>query len=128
MQQTLGQRIVIEHRPGAGGNVGAQYVAKQGKPDGYTILLGSTSLASSVSLMKLDYDARKELAPVAGISLSPNLVIVGPGFPYKSLAEVVAAAKAKPGSITFGSSGPGTGSHLSGELFKATAGIDLLHV
>lgn len=128
MQGFLGQKIIIEHKPGAGGNIGGQYVAKQSRPDGYTVFFGSTSLASSVSLMKLAYDPRKDLVPVAGVGILPNLVIVGPSFPHKTLAELVAAAKSKPGSLTFGSSGPGTGSHLAGELFKAVAGIDLVHV
>lgn len=128
MQQILGERIIIEHKPGAGGNVGAQYVAKQSRPDGHTIFFGSTSLASSVSLMKINYDPRKDLIPVAGIGIIPNLVIVGPNSPHKSLRDLVAAAKAKPGTLTFGSSGPGTGSHLAGELFKAAANIDMLHV
>jgi tripartite-type tricarboxylate transporter receptor subunit TctC len=128
MQQILAERIIIEHKPGVGGNLGAHYVAKQSRPDGYTIFFGSTSLASSVSLMKLNYDARKDLVPVAGIGIIPNLVIVGPNSPYKTLRELIADAKAKPGQLTFGSSGPGTGSHLAGELFKAAAGIDMLHV
>jgi tripartite-type tricarboxylate transporter receptor subunit TctC len=128
MQEILGQQVLIEHKPGAGGNIGAEHVARQVKPDGYTIYFGSTSLASSISLMNLNYDARRELVPVAGIGVTPNLVIVGPNSPFKTLGELVAAAKAKPGSLTFGSSGPGTGSHLAGELFKARTGIDLLHV
>jgi tripartite-type tricarboxylate transporter receptor subunit TctC len=128
MQEILGQQVLIEHKPGAGGNIGAEHVARQVKPDGYTIYFGSTSLASSISLMNLNYDARRELTPIVGLGVTPNLVIVGPSSPYKTLGELVAAAKAKPGALTFGSSGPGTGSHLAGELFKARAGIDLLHV
>lgn len=128
MQEILGQQVVIEHKPGAGGNIGAEHVARQVRPDGYTIYFGSTSLASSVSLMNLNYDARRELAPLLGIGITPNLVIVGPNSPYKNLGELIAAAKAKPGNLTFGSSGPGTGSHLAGELFKSRTGVDLLHV
>lgn len=128
MQDYLGQKVIIEQKPGAGGNIGGQYVAKQSRADGYTMFLGSLSTASSVSLMKLNYDPRKDLVPVAGIGAFPNLLLVGPNFPYNTIAEVVAAAKAKPGTLTFGSSGPGTSSHLAGELFKATAGIDLLHI
>ena len=128
MEEILNQRIIIEPKPGAGGNIGAQYVAKQSEPDGYTLFFGSTTLASSVSLMKVNYDARKDLVPVAGIGILPNLVITGPSTSYKTLADVVAAAKAKPGTLTFGSSGPGTGSHLAGELFQAAAGINLIHV
>jgi tripartite-type tricarboxylate transporter receptor subunit TctC len=128
MAQALGQSVVVEYRPGAGGNVGAQFVAKQSRADGYTVFLGSTSTASSVSLMKLTYDPRKDLVPVAGIGEFPNLLTAGPGFAHKTVAELIAAAKAKPGTLTFGSSGPGTSSHLAAELFKAAAGVDLLHV
>jgi tripartite-type tricarboxylate transporter receptor subunit TctC len=128
MSQILGQNVIIEYKPGAGGNIGAQYAAKQARPDGYTLFLGSTSLASSVSLMKLNYDPRKDLVPVAGIGAFPNLLVAGPALPYRNVAEIIAAAKARPGALSFGSSGPGTSSHLSGELFKAAAGIDLLHV
>lgn len=128
MEPFLGEKIVIESKPGAGGNIGAQYVAKQARPDGYTVLFGSTTLASSVSLMKVSYDARKDLIPVAGIGMIPNLLTTGPNSPYKTVKDVIAAAKAKPRTITFGSSGPGTGSHLAGELFKAEAGVDLVHV
>lgn len=128
MHEFLGQRVIIEPRPGAGGSIGGQYVATQAPPDGYTLFFGSTSLASSVSLMKLNFDPRKDLVPVAGIGILPNLVITGPGSPYKTLADVIRAAKAKPGALTFGSSGPGTGSHLAGELMKAAADIDLLHI
>jgi tripartite-type tricarboxylate transporter receptor subunit TctC len=128
MEQVLKEKIIIEAKPGAGGNIGAQYVAKQSRPDGYTLLFGSTTLASSISLMKVSYDARKDLMPVAGIGMIPNLVITGPNTPYKTLKDVVDAAKAKPKAITFGSSGPGTGSHLAGELFQAAAGIELVHV
>jgi tripartite-type tricarboxylate transporter receptor subunit TctC len=128
MEQVLKEKIIIEAKPGAGGNIGAQYVAKQSRPDGYTMLFGSTTLASSISLMKVSYDARNDLIPVAGIGMIPNLVITGPNTPYKTIKDVVDAAKAKPKTLTFGSSGPGTGSHLAAELFKATAGIDLVHV
>ena len=128
MAQHLGQQVIVELKPGAGGNIGSEYVAKQARRDGYTILYGSTSLASNVSLMKLNYDPRQDLVPIAGINMVPNLLIVGPGSPFKSVAELIAAARAKPGAITFGSSGPGTSSHLVAELFKASAGIDILHV
>lgn len=128
MEQVLKEKIIIETKPGAGGNIGAQYVAKQSRPDGYTLLFGSTTLASSVSLMKTSYDARKDLVPVAGIGMIPNLLITGPNSPYKTVKDLVAAAKANPKIITFGSSGPGTGSHLAGELFQATAGVELVHV
>jgi tripartite-type tricarboxylate transporter receptor subunit TctC len=128
MQKTLGVTTVVELKPGAGGNIGAEYVAKLAKPDGYTVLLGSSSLASNASLMKLNFDPMKDLVPVAGIGIVPNILVVSSQAPYKSLKELIAAAKAQPNKLTFGSSGPGTSSHLSGELFKATTQTDIMHI
>lgn len=128
MSKLLGQNVVVELRPGAGGNIGAELVARQARPDGYTILLGSLSVSSNVSLMKLGWDPRKDLIPVAGIATVPNLLVVASDGPYKSLADVIAAAKQKSGALFFGSSGPGTSSHLAGELFQDRAGVVLTHV
>jgi tripartite-type tricarboxylate transporter receptor subunit TctC len=128
MQKTLGVTTVVELKPGAGGNIGAEYVAKLSKPDGYTVLLGSSSLASNASLMKLNFDPMKDLVPVAGIGIVPNILVVSAQAPYKNLKELIAAAKAQPNQLTFGSSGPGTSSHLSGELFKATTQTDIMHI
>jgi tripartite-type tricarboxylate transporter receptor subunit TctC len=128
MSKTLGQQVVVELHPGAGGNVGAQYVAKVASADGYTFLFAASSLATNTSLMKLSFDPRKDLSPVAGVAAIPHLVVTGAASPFKSLADVVKAAKTSGKPITFGSSGPGTGSHLAGELFKAKAGIPMLHV
>jgi tripartite-type tricarboxylate transporter receptor subunit TctC len=128
MGELLGQTVVIEMRPGAGGNIGADYVARQARNDGYTFLLGSQSLSTNVSLMKLPFDPRKDLVPVAGIGAIPNLLVTAADGPYKTLADVMAAAKKDPAAITFGSSGPGTGSHLAGELLAAQAGVKFVHV
>jgi tripartite-type tricarboxylate transporter receptor subunit TctC len=128
MSGALGRNVIVELRPGAGGNVGAEHVARVARADGYTFLFAASSLATSVSLMKLPFDPRKDLAPVAGVAAIPNLVVISAESPLKSLAEVIKAAKARPNELTFGSSGPGTGSHLAGELFKDMAGIQLLHV
>ncbi len=128
MSNALGRNIIVELRPGAGGNVGAEYVARVARADGYTFLFAASSLATSVSLMKLPFDPRKDLAPVAGVAAIPNLVVTSAESPFKSLADVVKAARAKPNELTFGSSGLGTGSHLAGELFKDMAGVQLLHV
>ncbi len=128
MQKTLGVTTIVELKPGAGGNIGAEFVAKTAKPDGYTVLLGSSSLASNASLMKLNFDPVKDLAPVAGIGMVPNILVVSSTSPYKTLKDLLDAAKKEPGKLTFGSSGPGTSSHLSGELFKAATNVDLLHV
>jgi tripartite-type tricarboxylate transporter receptor subunit TctC len=121
--------IVVENRPGAGGNIGSDYVAKA-KPDGYTLVGGTiSSHAINVSLYpKMPYDPVKSFAPVALIGTLPNVLVVNANSPYRSVQEVIAAAKAKPQAISFGSSGNGTSQHLSGELFKSMAGVEMLHV
>ncbi len=128
MSKTLGHNVLIELRPGAGGNIGAELVAKTARADGYTILLGSLSLSSNPSLMKLNFDPRKDLVAVAGIATLPNLMVTAADGPIRSFKEALAAARQRPGELTFGSSGPGTSSHLTGELLKAAAGIDMTHV
>ncbi|HET9405445.1 MAG TPA: tripartite tricarboxylate transporter substrate binding protein [Burkholderiales bacterium] len=128
MSKTLGHNVILELKPGAGGNIGAELVAKTARADGYTILLGSLSLSSNPSLMKLNFDPRKDLVAVAGIATLPNLMVTAANGPIRSIQEAIAAAKQKPGELTFGSSGPGTSSHLTGELLKAAAGIDMTHV
>jgi tripartite-type tricarboxylate transporter receptor subunit TctC len=128
MAKALGHNVVLDLRPGAGGNIGAELVAKTARADGYTILLASLSLSSNVSLMKLNFDPRKDLAAVAGIATLPNLMVTAADGPFKSLKEAIAAARKTPGQLSFGSSGLGTSSHLAGELLKAAAGVDLIHV
>ena len=128
MTKLLNQNVLVELRPGAGGNIGAEYVAKQARPDGHTLLLGSLSVSTNVSLMKLNWDPRKDLVVVAGIATVPNLLVVAADSPFKTVSDLIAAAKGKPGGLFFGSSGPGTSSHLSGELFKERAGVDITHV
>jgi tripartite-type tricarboxylate transporter receptor subunit TctC len=121
--------IVVENRPGAGGNIGSDYVAKA-KPDGYTLVGGTiSSHAINVSLYpKMPYDPVKSFAPVALIGTLPNVLVVNASSPYRSVQDVIAAARAKPQAISFGSSGNGTSQHLSGELFKSMAGVEMLHV
>jgi tripartite-type tricarboxylate transporter receptor subunit TctC len=128
MAKVLGENVVVELRPGAGGNIGAEYVAKSARPDGYTILLASLSLATNVSLMRLNFDPRKDLAPIGGICTFPNVLVVSAQDPARTLQDIVARARAEPGTLTFGSSGPGTSSHLAGELLSAAANIQLVHV
>ena len=128
MTKVLGQNVVIELRPGAGGNIGAEYVAKQSRADGYTLLLGSLSVSTNVSLMRLNWDPRKDLVPVAGIASVPNLLVIATDSPWKTVPDLITAAKAKPGGLFFGSSGPGTSSHLSGELFQDRGGVTMTHV
>lgn len=128
MGKILGENVVVELRPGAGGNIGAEYVARSARADGYTILMASLSLATNVSLMKLNFDPRKDLAPVGGITTFPNVLVVSAKDPAKTLQDIVARAKREPGKLTYGSSGPGTSSHLAGELLSAAANIELVHV
>jgi tripartite-type tricarboxylate transporter receptor subunit TctC len=125
----LKQSFVIENRPGAGGNIGADVVAKAA-PDGYTLLMGTTGvLAINKYLYKdMSYDPDRDFAPVSYTSLITNMLVVSPGVPAKTVPELIALARAKPGALTFASSGAGSSTHLSGELFKSMAGVDILHV
>lgn len=124
----LGQQVVVDNRPGAGGSL-AENIVSNAAPDGYTILACSNSLSINPFLNpKLPYNAQNDLTPVSLTGISAQVLIVRPAFTAKTVAELVAAAKAKPGGFTFGSSGIGAGSHLSGELFKFLSGIELLHV
>jgi len=123
----LGQPVVIENRGGAGGNVGAEAAAKSA-PDGYTIVLVAPSLAISPTLYtKLNYDPVKDLAPISLVATVPNVVVTQTAHPA-TLREFIAAAKAKPGVMNFGSGGSGTSNHLAGELFNILAGTKLTHV
>jgi tripartite-type tricarboxylate transporter receptor subunit TctC len=128
MSKALGENVVVELRPGAGGNIGAEYVARSARADGYTILMASLSLATNVSLMKLSFDPRKDLTGIGGITTFPNVLLVSNQDPARNLQDIVARARKEPGKITYGSSGPGTSSHLAGELLSAAANIELTHV
>jgi tripartite-type tricarboxylate transporter receptor subunit TctC len=129
MGQLLGESIVVDNRPGAGGTVGTKLVAKS-EPDGYTLLLGYTgTLAIGPSLYKnVGYDPRKDFAPIGMIGHAPNSLVVHPSFPAKTVAELIAYAKAHPGKVNFGSAGVGTVSHIAGEYFARVAGITLVHI
>src|ERR1700730_611652 len=129
MSQLLGQSIVVDNRPGAGGTVGTKYVAKS-DPDGYTLLLGYTgTLAIGPSLYKeVGYDPRKDFAPIGMIGNAPSAVVVHPSLPVKSIAELIAYAKANPGKVNFGSAGVGSVNHITGEYFARSAGITLMHI
>jgi tripartite-type tricarboxylate transporter receptor subunit TctC len=129
IRATQGWIFVVENRPGSGGNLGIDTVAKS-PADGYTIALGQTSnLAINVTLFrKLPYDPLKDLTTLGLVASAPLVFVVAADSPFKSLAEVVAAAKAKPGSLNFASPGNGTVAHLTSELFQRTADIKLTHV
>ena len=124
----LGQSVVVENRPGAAGNVGSEFAAKSA-PDGYTMLQVTVAQSISATLYaKLNYDLEKDLAPAAMVALVPNVMIVNPSLPAKSVVEFIALAKAKPGKINFASSGSGTSIHMSAEMFKMLTGVDIVHI
>jgi tripartite-type tricarboxylate transporter receptor subunit TctC len=128
LSEKLGQQFVIENKPGAGNNIGTESVVNA-PADGYTVLLVNPANAINASLYaKLNFNFLRDIAPVAGISRVPNVMTVNPEVPAKTVAEFIAYAKANPGKINMASSGNGTSVHLSGEMFKAMAGVEMQHV
>jgi len=128
MSQALGQQLIVENRAGAAGNIGAELAAKS-PPDGYTLFLVNMGHAANVTLYdKLPYDLVRDFAPVTQLASSPSMIVVHPSFPVKSMAELVRLARARPGTVHYGSGGIGTPTFVAGELFKMQAGVDLMHV
>ena len=130
LAKLLGQPFVIENKPGAGSTLGAEFVAKSA-PDGYTLLLATTStlsVAPHLYKSSMRYDAERDLLPVSLLARSPNLLLVAPDLPAKNVQELIALAKAKPGTLSFASAGIGAITHLQGEQFKLVTGTDLVHV
>jgi len=125
--ETLGQQVVVEPRPGAGGTIAAQAVANS-PPDGYNLLLASASYTINTALGQSPLDLAKDFAPVGLAVTVPFVLVVHPSVPAKTLAELIAYAKANPGKLNYASSGIGTPPHLAGEMFKAMAGVDIVHV
>jgi tripartite-type tricarboxylate transporter receptor subunit TctC len=128
MQKDLGVAVIIENKPGAGTIIGTQSVAAS-PPDGYTLLMATFANAVNPSLYrKLPYDPHKDLAPVGLVARSFNIVVVNPASPIKSIGDLIAAAKADPEKLSYGTYGTGTSAHLAGELFKRMAGVNLTTV
>jgi tripartite-type tricarboxylate transporter receptor subunit TctC len=126
--ETLGQQVIVENRPGAGTVIGIDYVAKAA-PDGYTLLLGLSTLATSPALIrKLPYDAERDLAPIAQVAASPNVLVVHPSVPVATVKELIAFARTRPGELTYGSAGIGTNPHMTMALFLSMAKLDMVHV
>jgi tripartite-type tricarboxylate transporter receptor subunit TctC len=129
LKKELGQPVVIDNRAGAGGNIGAALAAKA-VPDGHTLFMGTvgTHAINAALYKKLSFDPVKDFAPLTRVAMVPNLLVANPARPYKTVKELVAYAKSKPGQVTFGSSGNGSSIHLSGELFNSLAKVDMIHV
>jgi tripartite-type tricarboxylate transporter receptor subunit TctC len=128
LSSDLDQQVVVEDRGGSGGNIGAQAMITS-PPDGYTILFDAPNNAISASLYKkLPFDFIRDTVPVAGIMRLTNIMVIPPSLPFKTVADFIAYGKANPGKLSFASSGNGTSVHMSGEMFKAMAGIDMVHV
>ena len=129
LTEAWGQSVVVENRPGAGGNIGADYVAKS-PADGYTVVMGalSTHAVNPSLYAKMPYDAVKDFAPITLVAITPNVLVVNPSLQVNSVKDLIAYAKAHPGKLSFGSGSNGSAGHLAGELFKVDAGVDMVHV
>ena len=127
--ERLGQPVIIENKPGAGGNIGTDVAAKAA-PDGYTLVVGTvgTHAINQGLYSKMPYDNIRDFVPVVLLSTTPNVLVTQPGYPANSVADVIKLARAKPGELTFASSGSGTSIHLSGELFNSMAGTKMQHI
>ena len=125
----LGQPVVVENRPGAGGNIGTEVTARA-EPDGYTLLMGSTGpqAMNPAVYARLPFDVLRDLAPVSMVAMVPSALVVNPQLPIRTVAELIAYGKQHPDALKYGSGGYGTTLHLSGELFKSLAGVDMLHI
>jgi tripartite-type tricarboxylate transporter receptor subunit TctC len=128
LTESLGQQIVIESKPGASGSIGTEFAARQA-PDGYTFVIGNLQpVAVNPLLSKVPYDSLKDFAPVSLIATGPNILVVPASSPHRSLRDLIADARAKKGTYNFGTSGPGSMSHLAGELLKRAADIDMVAI
>jgi tripartite-type tricarboxylate transporter receptor subunit TctC len=128
LSERLGQQVIIENRPGASTNIAAQAVINS-PPDGYTLLFyGASTLINTSMFPNLAFDVRRDIAPVSGLAAFPMMLVANPSVPAKTVAELIAHAKANPGKVTMASYGTGSASHLAGELFKMMAGINMVHV
>jgi len=128
LSEAIGQQVVVDNRGGASGQLAAEIVSKAA-PDGYTIMMAHIAAMTILpSLIKLPYDAQKDFAPISLSAIAPNLLVVHPSVPVRSVKELIAFAKARPGQLQYASPGSGTVQHLAGELFKLQAKVDMLHI
>jgi tripartite-type tricarboxylate transporter receptor subunit TctC len=129
LSAALGQQVVVDNKPGAGGVVGSESVAKS-PPDGYTLIMGNAGShgINAAVYSKLPYDIQRDFAPVSQVAIAPNVMVINPSVPANSVAEFIAYAKSQPGKLSYASGGNGSSAHMSMELFKAMAGIDVQHI
>jgi tripartite-type tricarboxylate transporter receptor subunit TctC len=128
MGESWGQQVIVDNKPGGATVIGTEYAAKS-PPDGYTLLIVSPTTATNPSLMrKLPYDTLRDLAPVILLATSPNVLVVHPSLPARSVRDLLAIAKKRPGEVTFGSGGNGTSTHLAGEILALRGGVKMVHV
>jgi tripartite-type tricarboxylate transporter receptor subunit TctC len=127
LSERLNQQVVVDNRPGAGQTLATELASKSA-PDGYTLLIAASAHTIAPALYKLRYDAVKDFSAISMVAMVPNILVMHPSVPGRSVKEFIAAARAKPGDLTFGSSGTGSASHLSGELFKLMTGVQMTHV
>jgi len=127
MSERWGQPVIVENRPGAGGALATEMLARSA-PDGYTLLTNSSGVAITPSLMRLSFDSRRDILPVSLAVISPGVMVVHPSVPVKTVREFIAFAKSRPGELLYSSSGNGTGQHLAAELFAQMTGLKLSHV
>ena len=128
LNDALGQQVVVDNRPGAGSNIAAELAAKS-PADGYTLFIGTVANTINATLYtKLPFDFARDFAPVALATATPNVLVVHPSVPAKTVKELIALAKSRPGQLNFASAGTGTAPHMSGELFKAMAGVSMVHI
>jgi len=125
----LGQQVVVDNKPGAGGVVGSDAVAKSA-PDGYTLIMGNAGShgINAAVYSKLPYDIQRDFAPVSQVAIAPNVMVINPNVPAQSVAEFIAYAKSQPGKLSYASGGNGSSAHMSMELFKSMAGLDIQHI
>ena len=127
LTEALGQSVIIDNRPGASGNIAAEIVAKA-QPDGYTLLMANLTIAVPNLFVKLPFDVNKDLVPLSLVAIGPSVLVVNPALPFNNVKELIAAAKAKPKQLIYGSGGLGNITHLEMVLFTNMAGVDMLHV
>jgi tripartite-type tricarboxylate transporter receptor subunit TctC len=128
LSETIGQQVIVENRPGGATNIGSELVARAA-PDGYTLLVGGVpNTVNRFLFSKLPYDVERDFAPVSRMTTAPNVLAVHPSLPARNVRELIALARARKGDLTYASAGVGSSNHLSGELFRVMAGVDILHV